>query len=316
METKDIMLENLISRLHEEYNQDNQFKFSDEFLDSGFIEYEINSFLETHKERIDVEVIDVLLQLSWYSTDRLVYSLLFKKDGMLAQEELSRAASYAFYAIYFGASACRCFQGMYSIPMQRISLLFSLNILTGHWNDIEKMGNTFVRSLNAENCIIRRGNENALRSWFLIDLYDKLTGKKIDKRKARYPEEYGAYGEVFSVWDSKDLYEINKMVSILCDLHLILATSEITPDNEDERKAKYEIPVFQVLPYEILAWLAIRKQHGLENPTEYSHPLMNTPIAQFFLNLETPLPKPEKLPYVKELLTKLKEKCPEIEINL
>jgi len=41
---------------------------------------------------------------------------------------------------------------------------------------------------------------------------------------------------------------------------------------------------------------------------------MNIPIAKMFLELKEPLSKPTELPYAKELLEKLKEKCPDVEV--
>jgi len=69
-----------------------------------------------------------------------------------------------------------------------------------------------------------------------------------------------------------------------------------------------------MFPYEILTWLKIRELKGLKNPTEFSHPFMNTPIAKMFLDIKEPLLKRKELPFAKELLEKLKEKSPNVEI--
>lgn len=59
-----------------------------------------------------------------------------------------------------------------------------------------------------------------------------------------------------------------------------------------------------------------RELKGFPNPTEFFHPLMNTPLVRMFLELKTPLAKPAELPYAKELLAKLKEACPQIEVEI
>ena len=103
---------------------------------------------------------------------------------------------------------------------------------------------------------------------------------------------------------SKDTAKINVLIYIICEMYLEL---------ENKKKNLFQ-NINYAFPYEILAWLKLRELKGLKNPTKFTHPLMNTPIAKMFLNIKEPLPKPKELPYAKELLEKLKEKCPDVEI--
>ncbi len=111
-------------------------------------------------------------------------------------------------------------------------------------------------------------------------------------------------------WDTQDPTEIDRLVYLLAEHHL-----------EQTRSAKsnteyypFENPDNWLYPYEILSWLRIRELKGLENPKTFTHPLMNTEIAQFFLTLDIPLKKPKEVPYARELLERLQAICPEVEI--
>lgn len=104
-------VDKLLELLIAEYEEDNGFKYTKSFDDSGFIEEEIKTTIEVYQDQMDSKIFDLLLNLSWYATDRCIYFALHKKDAELAKGELSRAIAYAYWATNYGAKACKCFGG-------------------------------------------------------------------------------------------------------------------------------------------------------------------------------------------------------------
>ena len=259
---------------------------------------------------------EVLLNLAWFSFDRSIYSILNDYDKDNIKLELARSKDYAFKAIYYGANSCKCFSGGISIDMHRISYLFAINILCNKWENTKEMGSLLIDSLNAENCIIRRGLPTATRSWFLLDLFSLVSNIEINKKIAIAPkkDKYKPFYEILELWDTQDEALIDQHITILCEYHLIYAASEIDYDNQEERMRNLEMPSFQIFPYEVLAWLKLREEHGLKNPVKFSHELMNTKIVKVFLELNTPLDEIEDLPFEKDILSNLKKACPEMKI--
>jgi len=149
-------------------------------------------------------------------------------------------------------------------------------------------------------------------AWFALELYCKAYNDNecFDREKADYPQNMYPYDKALEKWDSEDLEEIDKLIYMLCEIHVEQSQEQKTDEDYFEFGDTYA----KLFPYEILTWLKFREKTGLKNPTKFTHPLMNTPIAKFFLSLETPLPYPDDLPYVKELLKKLKEQCPNVEV--
>jgi len=311
-----IGIEHLKKILQEEYDNNDGFTYTQEFTKSDFVEYEIEEYLQLNEAASLGGTIEAFFSLGWYSADRLIYEILNEKDDARITEETKRAVTYLYLALYFGAKSCKCPSGGIMVSMHSIGLPLSINILCNEWEESQEIGTYLIDSLNANGCIIQRGDSSAFRSWFILDIFSKVFDIDIDKRIARYPHdtEYALYQTISESWDTEDIDIVDKNIYFLCDMHLDLALSKITDDNEEERREKLEIPHIQLFPYEILTWLKLREKQGLKNPTEFSHPLMNTPIAKMFLDIKEPLAKPTELPYAKELLEKLQEECPDVEI--
>ena len=128
-------------------------------------------------------------------------------------------------------------------------------------------------------------------------------------------------GVLLKEWDTTDNKTLDFDIEALCELHLSQAANDLADADahyEDDiynlRYRELFIPALYILPYEVLVWLKLRELKGLKNPKTFTHPLMNTPIAKMFLNIKEPLLYPQELPYAKELLEKLKEQCPDVEI--
>ncbi len=203
--------------------------------------------------------------------------------------------------------------------MDKVSLYMAQNILCGWWKkafdiaEIMIVSIDFGKTADEEGDEVKRvigcGQDDIPASWFLLELYCKLEGRDFNRDNADYPELMIPYEEVLEKWDTDDLKEVNRLVYNMADYHLEQAKE---PSDDNDKYSEFERSVVWLFPYEILAWLALRKKVGLQNPETYTHPLMNTPLAKMFLELETPLPEPEELPYANELIAKLVENCPKL----
>ena len=307
------VIEKLYSFLKKEYEDDNDYKFSHNFKESGFSEYDIEDILEIYGDRA-VAWLKLQVNLCLYSFDRFIYTFFDNKNALDQTLELQRASTYAYSSLLLAAKSCKCYRGDSEINMLKVGFLFSLVLLVKEEKESTEIGNYLLASLDAKNCVIKRGDAKALSSWFVIELYALATNQEINKKKARYPQDFSVYGDILPFWDSDDLDVIDTMVSALCNEHTKLSIIPLNSENEEERKETLQVPAFEIFPYEALVWLKLRERAGLKNPKTFSHPLMNTPIAKMFLDIKEPLPKPTELPYAKELLEKLKEQCPDVEI--
>jgi hypothetical protein len=103
------------------------------------------------------------------------------------------------------------------------------------------------------------------------------------------------YARVLAQWNETNEKVIEQLVFLMCDTHMELS----------QPGSIYSGCVDQLFPYEILAWLALRQQHGLENPEIFEHPLMNTPMVEYFLKLNAVLPDAKGPPFIQSLLNKV-----------
>jgi hypothetical protein len=204
-------------------------------------------------------------------------------------------------------SLCGCYIISY-ISMDRVSHLFASNIISKRWNEAYEIGDDLINSLNAKNCIINRGKPDALIAWFLIELYCKVSDNEVNKKRAFYPKDFIIFEEILKKWDSNDLREVDKFVYLLCEYHLYTSAE----DEEDALK-KLEIPSLLLFPYEVIAWLNIREKEGIQNPQEYSHPLMNEPIAQSLLKIKESLIAPQNIPFEEDFMKFIYEHCEKYE---
>jgi len=313
------MIENLvIKRLNEEINKkyqtDDGWYFCDKLQESGAVNEEFVDHLDmfydgTYFIHVGFEV------LAHFSLERSIHTILALKNRDKFNEEFARTTIYGYLTLMMGSQMCKCEHGQSSMPMHRSILHFANNIIALEWERAEEIGDALIASLNAENCIIKRGDYEAYGAWFVVELYSKFAHKDINKKRAYYPkDDFSPYDIVLADWDTGDMEQIDIFVTLLATKFLESATIPMNENNESEKRANLEIPHIQLFPYEILTWLKLREKAGLKNPKTFTHPLMNTPIAKMFLDIKEPLPKPTELPYAKELLEKLKEQCPDVEV--
>jgi hypothetical protein len=201
--------------------------------------------------------------------------------------------------------------------MKTGGLFLANHIINNDWQSTEETLDAYIASINGNSTIIGYGHPEHQEAWFILDLSAKVFGKTYDNTRAYLAEEYELFEEVLKVWDSEDTKTMLILVEKLCERHLLINRIALQDryDKEEDGEGVMYVNVHNfIFPYEILAWLKLREKAGLKNATEFSHPLMNTTIAKMFLDIKEPLPKPRELPFAKELLEKLKEQCPDVEI--
>lgn len=280
-------------------------------------------------QRNNMDSIDIkwLMDLSLLHFEYSIYAKVNKDDNELAHTHLSLATQYGYLSLEYGSQCCGCFQDKNPfIIMNKAVFMMSNLLLTYQIDRFNSIGNHLIDSLNGKSCIIKKGYQKATISWFVLKLYSLYADKEITLHTLLQPKETFPYDEVLKHWDTDNLNDVTKFVELLCDAHIAQAKIDYAIHNkerlsDDTRdmlglayKELFLVSMYQI-PYEILTWLKLRELKGLPNPTEFSHPLMNTPLAKMFLELKTPLAKPTELPYAKELLAKLKEACPQIEVE-
>jgi len=250
-------------------------------------------------------------ELSEFYLMYALYAKVYSEDAEKNIQLFGTSAFYSYGLLHFFNQQCT---GTYhSVVLMRKAVYLWSSLFLVKW-DKESMdaGNALIDSLNKKGSIIRYGSRLYPESWFLIDLFSIAFDKPYDKEYADYPESMSGYSIILDQWDSEHLSIVDEFVTTLCDMHL-----RIEEQDNDEPEFEYlnfSKAIMAYYPYIVIGYLRIRERKGLKNPKTFTHPLMNTPIAKMFLNIKEPLLYPQELPYAKELLEKLKEQCPDVEI--
>ena len=264
---------------------------------------------------------DILHSCSEWKLDYTFYELMEKHGKQQAIEMYTQSVACGYLATKNSALTYGCLPNNEHALMDQITL-YMAQAFIAEWTEeafevaeimMESIDFGKVKNYEEQRIIthlIGTGEPDIPASWFMLELYCKFNNRDFNRKNAYYPESMYPYDEVLAHWDTKDLSEVDKYVYMLSMVHLDQAKEQVNDDDYFE----FGDSSRELFPYEILTWLKLRELKGLENPKAFTHPLMNTPIAKFFLSLETPLPKPAELPFAKELLEKLKAQCPNVEI--
>jgi len=226
------------------------------------------------------------------------YFKLYKDDDDLRREYFSKAALLGYLAgiMYHEKIGV-------STTMYTYGRWISQNLACGWDEHADAIADAMIESINANNPPNSNARHNCIDTgsfisfapWFILELYERFSGKSFNREYADMPEDkkfYKAYQDTIDVWDTPDLELVDKHIYILCDRHLDLIGVDMS-DFED-------FAVDGLCPYEIHTWLAYRQRSGLANPTEFTHPLMNQPHAEPIKG-DRPLPIP-KIDYIEPLL--------------
>jgi len=249
-----------------------------------------------------------------------IYTPFYDKDKKQVFKELSSAKATSHLVIKtFSKNLCSCrdYIGVsgrdFSRKMIEIIPLLTPSVISSDWEEVEELSCTLIDSLNAKNCIISRGQPDAVIAWFTLKLLSKVFNIEIDKRKPFFPkkDKFVDYQNVLDNWNTEDMIELDKMVYILCDLHM-----KDAEDNTAFTDYFLDESLAILFPYEVIILLKLRERAGLENFQYFSHPLVHTPIMKTLLNIEEPLPTPQPQEDLVVFLNKLQEMCPDNDVEI
>ena len=214
------------------------------------------------------------------------YALLVSEDETMALEYAARCAAYARMALKLCMHCGEAFPSAQPLARERAGEYLAWLLICGQDSEASDIFSGIDASLAPET--------NEIYT-FVATLFGRANAIDI-------PADNPFYSGIADAWDDTNLVMTQSRVSLLCDARL-----------EFHRLGShFQSDMSLLFPYEIFAWLALRKKAGRENPREFTHPLMNTPLAKMFLELQTSLPEPEELPYADELIAKLIENCPKM----
>ena len=262
---------------------------------------------------------DVFKDLSRWGLHDTLFYLLHKKEEKEALKEFQKSSAYGYLCVTaidqtWGCTAFHGSKKQFEL-MDKVNRMMAQCLIAGWDKEANTLADIMIESIRygdteEGNKIISTGFFATPAAWFMLELYSLVEEKPFAKENADYPESMAPYDAVLNQWKSKDKTLLDDLVSQLCEKHLEQSQEQKTDQDYFEFGDTYA----KLFPYEILAWFIYRERAGLKNPTTFTHPLMNTPIAQFFLALQKPLPYPTELPYGKEFMQMLKESCPNVEI--
>lgn len=300
--TVELMLHQLNVMLEKRLKIDRKAYFDDDFTMNKTMQDYFNT-LSNDVVQDKTSALVVLEELATYGMMTTLYSqTVVEEQPELFNQLLSRTALYAHYLLTVRSDPTHDY--LHFVEMRKAVYLWASLFLCGWNKKAMNIGHNFIESINGNSGIIRYGCRLYPESWFAIDLYSAASGEEYNKKRADYPEDMNdSYRDIISEWDTEDTSKVDNFIYLLAELHLLM--KEKDEDDADEY-FDFGNPLLKLYPYEIIIYLAIRKQNNLKNPTEFSHPLINTPLSQLFLNLDTPLAEPTELPFAEELLAKLK----------
>jgi len=259
-----------------------------------------------------------------YTLYRAIYSVFILDDEEKALEEFTRANEYTYLSVHVTSLLCfvNCdinideyeddeyaLEPKPHIEMDELSTLWGLSFLMNDFKKADTIAKDLIDSLNTKGCIIRRGHKSAYVEWFMVKLYVLVMEIELDKRKPMYPKKdskFSFYEKILLDWDTTDMSKFQLMIETLCTLRLELTEPMLDKDD------KFRKPFLQLLPFEVIMLLRLREKRGIENPTEFIHPLMNTPLMTMILNSSKITKKNTYLPFAKKLLENLEESYSEL----
>lgn len=313
--------------LEDEFVNEKKYKYQEEFIKNRDYEIDtqrIKEELNSKDKSIDTVYFQWILRLAIFHFEYAIYLKVKKEDDELVKEYLSLFNQYGFTCLKYAKESFDCFEGKKPFIIQnKATFILSSLLLSNEIEQFNQIGKCLIDSLNGQSSIIKKGYKNSTISWFVLKLYSLYIKEEITTNKLLLPKEEFPYKEILKNWDTKDQNEIQKYIELLCDSHFSQSKLDYTIHLEEieegdffglKYKELFLVSLYQ-LPFEVLFLLKLRELKGLKNPTEFSHPLMNTDITKMYMDIKEPLPKPKELPYAKELILKIKNKCPNITLD-
>lgn len=315
----------LLKEMKEDCTKDVGLRYPDEGGNGKLYGYATERYNEIVSGELDPKskiVARVFNRLQDWYLDNAQYQILKYQDYDTAADYFARSSAYGYLLTSIGAANFECpnRHGLMLFLLDYAGYYMGQSMVCGWEKEYRQMGEWIIASINYGDqkdeegrevySIVSRGIDDSIPGWFLLDLYCKAYDRSYSMEHADYPENLYVYEEVLKNWNTTDEIETEKLVYMMCEYHLEMTTEA----KNDAEYFSFDDSLYWLFPVEILTWLRVRERKGLKNPKTFTHPLMNTPIAKFFLSLETPLPYPTQMPYAKDLFERFKGECPNVEI--
>ncbi len=255
---------------------------------------------------------DRLKALSRWNLDYSQYAYAHLNSKHIQKSAFAESAWCGYLAVKIKGEFNR-FRNPLSLSMDDVLLFWSNCILAGWFDEAIEIGERCIEPAQSGGGLIEEGWSFDRASWFLLEIHSQWQHEKALEQSlfTNYPDvenEAFIYNDILKNWKTTDLAQVDEYVNQMSDYHLSQTQEEQDPD---EDYFEFNNTYNQLYPYEIMAWLKLREHIGLSNPTQFSHPLMNQPLAKFIEG--TPLGKPE-MEQVNELLDIVRKALPEAEI--
>ncbi|WKX76200.1 hypothetical protein [Zobellia laminariae] len=150
--------------------------------------------------------------------------------------------------------------------------------------------------------------------WFMLELFCKWQGKKLEQKGTRYPDSLGVYERALDNWNTEDIRLVSDIIDDLTKFHIAQSDEDVTTDEHgNEFSPEFTKSNYFIFPVEILMWLSIRKDLGLPDYT----PSPENKLMQMEINKlpEQSIPWPTD-ELVEKCKAKLKEDNPGVEFEL
>lgn len=232
-------------------------------------------------------------------------------EGRYSWEDLALSARYARAVVEFETAFAEAGQGG-SVLQDQAVLYYSLNVLAGWREDAAWIGKLLHRGLDTSLLDLRHTPRHEAGTfyrhfWFLMHLNCDTAGIALDTSPYSYPEDMSPYRDVLADWRTPDLAKVQRFVSAMTDFHVLEAEVRADLEGEPNEISEFNTEPRMLFPHEILTFLRLREEAGLENPTSFDHPLMNQPLAK--LPGPVPLPRPAT-PLLDQVIEKFKRDYP------
>lgn len=124
---------------------------------------------------------------------------------------------------------------------------------------------------------LKGGLKHKTAAWFILRVSNLAFTKDLNYSALNYPGDMNVYQTVLDFWNSEDLLLVDELVTQLCDFHLKNSVFG-NKNSDDDLLIEFSRPVEFLHVYEVLCWLNVREMKGIDNPSSFSHPLMQLPI--------------------------------------
>ncbi len=308
---------NILSKLIKETNQDYIEKkgwlYPDDLGQCGLLDSEQENIQEVIDEPDEYYMADDYLKsLSEWNLDYSQYACAHLDSKLIQTSTFAESAWCGYLAVKVKGEFNRFRRPDFFLSGD-VLLIWANCILSGWFNEASEIGRLCLKSPEKGGGVIKDGYSFDTASFFLLELHCLWQDIAFKREAFDHPLFDGEdtpfiYDDILKNWQTTDLAQVDEYVNQMSDYHLSQTQEE---QNPDEDYFEFNNTYNQLYPYEIMAWLKLREHIGLSNPTQFSHPLMNQPLAEFIEG--TPLDKPE-IAQVNELLDIVRKALPEAEI--